>query len=104
MKCSIEKMSMAHIDDVTELEKLCFPEAAWTKNMFIGELENPATYYFVCIVGGRVSGYGGFWYTLDGADITNVAVHPDFRRMGLGNKILEYMINFTVHFNIINCR
>ncbi len=92
MKYTIEKMSMAHIDDVTVLEEICFHKTAWTKNMFAGELENDATHYIVCVIGGKVVGYGGFWYTLDGADITNVAVHPDFRRMGLGENILKYMI------------
>ena len=95
MKYTIEKMSMAHIDDVTKLEKICFPEDAWTKTMFKGEICNDATHYIVCTVDDKIVGYGGFWYTLDGADITNVAVHPDFRRMGLGEKILKYMIDLA---------
>ena len=94
MKYTIEKMSMAHIDDVVLLEKLCF-SSPWTKNMLQGELENSAAHYIVCIAENKVIGYGGFWYTPGGADITNVAVHPEYRRMGFGEKLLKHMINLS---------
>ena len=91
MKYVIQKMREAHIDDVCMLEKMCFPKP-WTRQMLIGELENEAAHYIVYILDGVVVGYAGYWYTPDCADITNVAVHPDYRRMGIASKLIESMV------------
>ena len=38
------------------------------------------------------SGYGGLLTVLDEGQITNIAVHPNFRGMGVGKAILEKLI------------
>ena len=37
-------------------------------------------------------GYCGFWEVSGEADITNIAVHPDYRRRGIAKKLLESAI------------
>ncbi len=37
--------------------------------------------------------YGGFWIIVDEAHITNIAVDPDKRRLGLGKKLVDGMID-----------
>ena len=36
--------------------------------------------------------YAGMWFVLDEAHVCNVAVHPDFRRQGLGRRIFEALV------------
>ena len=37
-------------------------------------------------------GYGGLKMVLDEADVTNICVHPDYRRLGIGRDLLEAML------------
>jgi ribosomal-protein-alanine N-acetyltransferase len=43
----------------------------------------------VAHIGEKVIGYGGMWLMIDEAHITNVAVHPTYRKMGVGHSILK---------------
>lgn len=85
-----------HIDQMARMEELCF-SVPWSRAMLEQELENPMAHYVVCTdQTGRVLGYIGSRIVLDSADITNVAVDPDYRRQGLGfelvNRMLEEML------------
>ncbi|HEY8450428.1 MAG TPA: ribosomal protein S18-alanine N-acetyltransferase, partial [Bacillota bacterium] len=62
----------------------------WSERAFRGELTaNHYAHYFVAEVDGAVAGYAGLWIILDEAHVTNIAVHPDFRRRGVAQKLLE---------------
>jgi ribosomal-protein-alanine N-acetyltransferase len=82
-------MSMADIDDVVEIERLSFA-TPWSRDAFEDELarNNMASYLVVRDEHGRAVAYGGQWVILDEAHITNIAVHPDFRRRGIGHKLM----------------
>lgn len=40
----------------------------------------------------QVVGYGGFWYILDEAHISTIAVHPDWRSQGIGEHLFVAML------------
>jgi len=46
----------------------------------------------VAVKDNLVVGYGGVWLILDEGHITNIAVHPEYRGIGVGNAILEALI------------
>jgi len=58
--------------------------------------ENKCARYYVAKDDNRIIGYGGMWLVLDEAHVTNVAVHPDYRRKGVGRRIMETLINEAV--------
>ncbi|HBQ64692.1 MAG TPA: ribosomal-protein-alanine N-acetyltransferase [Clostridiales bacterium] len=93
-------MEFKHIDRIMQIELLSFKDP-WSRNSFLGELENPAARYLVAELGGEVVGYGGYWLIIDEAHITNVAVHPDYRRQGVGEAILEAMIHLSQKENAV---
>ena len=82
-----------HLDAVLELEQLCFPEDPWSRASFEQELSNPLSVFLIAIDEdtNQLVGYGGIWLMYDAGNITNIAVHPAYRREGIGSKLLELL-------------
>lgn len=77
-----------YIDSLVKLEQKCFDEP-WTKGMFLGDIKNENTVYFAAIENDEVIAYAGMWITVDEGQITNVAVHPNYRRHGIAKYLLS---------------
>lgn len=89
----IREMNVDDIDDVLEVEKVSF-STPWSKESFIQEIkENKLARYIIAQVDEKVVAYGGMWLILDEAHITNVAVATGFRNMGIGQMIIDGLIN-----------
>jgi ribosomal-protein-alanine N-acetyltransferase len=92
-------MKHEDLDSIMELEHKSF-SVPWTRGMFEDELYNPSAYYLVLEISGKVCGYAGFWKILDEGHITNVAVHPDFRRSGYGRLLISSLIANAKEYGI----
>ena len=90
---NIVEMSEKHIHDVYNVEINSFNKP-WSLKSFQDELKNNAAKYFVAVVDGSVAGYIGMWKIAGQCDITNVAVLPEFRRKGVGKKLIEHLIQY----------
>jgi len=89
---TVRPMMKSDVQEVLTIEELCFP-IPWSKKAFLIELEsNKCAAYFVAEIGDSLVGYGGMWLMIDEAHVTNIAVHPDFRKQGVGISILTAMI------------
>lgn len=65
----------------------------WTPDAFRNELtQNHFAKYVVMIFEERIIGYAGMWTVLDEAHITNIAVLPEFRGHGLGERLLLELV------------
>ena len=84
-------MEESHVAAVAEIEKLCFSDP-WSENSVRYELTNPLSYWLVAMEGDRVAGYVGSQTVLDEADMMNIAVHPDFRRLGIAQCLVETLV------------
>lgn len=84
------KMSAEHVGDVAELERLCFSEP-WSEKSLELLLGNGAAAY-VAVEDGKAVAYGGMLSVLDEGQITNIAVHPNFRRRGIGRTVTEALL------------
>lgn len=92
MNVTFEEMRLEHLDQVVEIEKASFP-SPWSRGAFVYEiLQNNFAYYIVARAGEKVVGYAGMWLILDEAHITNVAVHPGYRRNNIGRSLMLEMI------------
>ena len=87
----IVPMTEAHVAAIAEMEKLCFSDP-WSENSIRYELTNPLSYWLVALEEDRVAGYVGSQTVLDGADMMNIAVHPDFRRRGLAEALVSRLV------------
>ncbi|HEY7527355.1 MAG TPA: ribosomal protein S18-alanine N-acetyltransferase [Candidatus Limnocylindria bacterium] len=89
---SVDEMRVADIPQVHEVERLSFA-TPWPPHAFEQELRgNRLARYVVArtTVGGeeRVVGFAGVWLMVDEAHITTFGVHPDYRRQGVGRRLL----------------
>lgn len=90
----IRRMTVDDISSVTEIENLSFSHP-WTSAAFEGELNNyPISHPYVIefIPKKRVIGHLIFWHLYDQIQLSNIAVHPDFRRMGVAARVLKWLI------------
>ena len=87
----ITKMTAAHVSQVAQLEKLCFSDP-WSENSVASELSNKLSYWLVALEGERVAGYVGSQTVMGETDMMNIAVHPDFRRRGIAEALVEALV------------
>ena len=84
-------MTRQHVAQVAVLEKQCF-SAPWSEASVAGELDNPLSVWLVCEDQGRVLGYVGSQTVLDETDMMNIAVLPEARRAGIGERLILSLI------------
>ena len=96
MKYIIEPMKVEDIDEVANIERLSF-KSPYSKRLLLDELRGENHVYLVAKSNDKVIGYGGMWYILDEAHINNIAIHPDFRRMGIGGGLVKELIKNASH-------
>ena len=95
MHIRIVPMNADHLDEVAELERICFPDP-WSRNMLAEELDNALSAFLVALDdSGKVAGYAGLQVVLDEGTILNVAVRPEYRRQGIAGKLLDVFLNFA---------
>ncbi len=90
----IKYMSAEHIDGIMEIEMDSFA-IPWTRRSVEGELNNKLAIYVVALENNKVIGYGGMWHVVTEGHITNVAVHRDYRQQGVGNAIINKLIEIA---------
>lgn len=84
----IRRMSYEDIQQVHEIERLSFT-APWSIDSFIYELNNRMTILLVAEFNGQIIGYICLRTIIDVTEILNIAVHPKFRRRGVGAGLLK---------------
>lgn len=87
----IQKMSMEHVPAVAEMERLCFSDP-WSESSIAYELKKPLSEWLVAVENGEAVGYIGCQSVPPESDIMNVAVHPDHRRRGLGEALVNALV------------
>lgn len=90
----IELMNKSHIDGIMEIEKDSFA-IPWTRASVEKELSNKFAYYVVAMEDNNVLGYGGMWHIVNEGHITNIAVHKDHRRKGIGDAIVKALVEIA---------
>jgi ribosomal-protein-alanine N-acetyltransferase len=111
----VEPMALADVDQVMEIERVSFP-APWSARAYRYEitenaystmlvvrqaaarsdrfrrLAHPLARHLGLVKPHPLLGYAGFWLLVDEAHICTIAVHPHWRRRGLGELLLLSLI------------
>jgi ribosomal-protein-alanine N-acetyltransferase len=102
MDIVIEEATEKELNRILEIEKVSFSNP-WSRQIFSIELHDNE---FSRIIYARVKdkerdrfvlGYCCYWFVSDEIHITNIAVHPGFRRKGIGERLLQYVLNEASH-------
>lgn len=97
----LTKMLPGHIGGVKELLDICFGESAWSVDMIRAQLEKPDSHSMVALDEGVVVGYLAFEQIVDEGSIVEVAVHPDHRRQGIAQRLIESAIKNAEDLSVV---
>lgn len=84
----IVKMRPEHVKAIAKIEEQCF-SSPWTEEGIAEEIENENAHFLVAVAADKVIGYIGVHEVCGEAYIDNIAVSPDHRRLGIGEKLLK---------------
>ena len=88
LRVRIEPMTLDDIADVHDIERASFP-VPWPTYAFRQELEtNRLAHYLVVRIGDEAVAYAGVWLMVDEAHVTTFAVLPEWRRHGIGARLM----------------
>lgn len=95
MNYDIIPMTAGHLDQVADIERICFSDP-WSRRMLSEHLENECAATLVALgEDGTVLGYAGVLVVVDEGYITNVAVRPEYRRQGVASQLLDVFRRFA---------
>ena len=91
MTITITGMEISHTTEVAAIEAHTFSEP-WSVKAFEDAVNSNDYIYIVALDKDKVIGYAGCVVSMGEADITNIAVHNEYRRMGIGNELLCQLV------------
>jgi len=96
LRLRIEPMGLDDLAAVHAIERASFT-SPWPDHAYRSEIEsNRLAHYLVARAGDTVAAYGGMWLMVDEAHITTFAVHPAWRRQGIGERLLLAFLDLAV--------
>ena len=87
-----ELLNECHVKQIADLEKQNF-SAPWSEASIAAEISNPLSLWIVAVDGDHVAGYVGSQTVLCEADMMNLAVAQEYRRQGIGRKLVSALID-----------
>lgn len=83
------RLQLDDLDRLMEIEQASFSDP-WSRESYHSELgSNKLARYWGVFDDGQMLGFCGLWQVLDEGHITNIAIHPDYRRRGLAEWLLR---------------
>lgn len=88
MEINIIPAEVRHLDELVRLEQRCFSDP-WGRNILEGRMSDERSIFLIAEdENGAVAGYLSMSWVLDEGYINNVATAPEYRRMGVGDRLM----------------
>ncbi len=98
------KIQLSHLQDaqkMEEIERACF-STPWSKEMIERDIKSEQSRFWCAATeDGEPVGHIGLTFAADTADITTVAVLPQYRRRGIAHALLRAAIAFCEEHKIV---
>jgi len=89
---SVEPMRPGDLDEVLAIERASFT-MPWSRGAFLYEIEqNRVARCLVVREDGVIVGYMCVWEIADEVHVTNIAIHPAYRRRGIARNLLHGLV------------
>ncbi|HEY8364843.1 MAG TPA: ribosomal protein S18-alanine N-acetyltransferase [Haloplasmataceae bacterium] len=89
-------------DEILLIEEKAFFEP-YTKEIFLYDFNyHPYSEYYKLILDEKIIGYCGLWVIEENAQITTIAISPEYQSKGYGSILLEFIINYLKERNCQN--
>lgn len=99
----IEKLQKKHLNGVLLLEKMCFSNP-WSYEDLERQLELETSHFSVAVENGEVLGYMGLQIFSKEGYVTNIAVHPKYRRRGIAEALIDFQLKNEMTFITLEVR
>lgn len=96
MNLRIRKMTLDDVPTVLDLDQKSF-SLPWPERSFRFELtDNPASRCWVAELDGKIVGMIVVWLIVDEAHVATLATHPEYRRQGIGRRLLAHALRHMI--------
>jgi ribosomal-protein-alanine N-acetyltransferase len=95
--------------DIKDLHEVQFIAASsslnpWSENMFIGEMRNSFSHCFITKIremsNHPLLGFICFRNIEDESELLNICIHPQYRQLGIGKRLMQFYIGFSTRKKI----
>jgi ribosomal-protein-alanine N-acetyltransferase len=91
----VDRMKVEDLPGVHEIERASF-STPWPAHAYRHELENNRlAHYIVARCGDEIAGFAGMWLLVDEAHVTTFATRPEWRRHGIGERLLLALLDLA---------
>ncbi len=91
----VDRMKVEDLPGVHEIERASF-STPWPAHAYRHELENNRlAHYIVASCGDQIAGFAGMWLLVDEAHVTTFATRPEWRRQGIGERLLLALLDLA---------
>lgn len=87
----IVETTLKDFEQIYEIEQACFVEPYTREQLLYEFSENPLNRILVAYDEDKIVGFVDYMITFNSATISQIAVLPNYRKKGLGSKLLEEM-------------
>src|SRR5690625_6321110 len=93
---SIMKMTLSDLDDIMKIEQETFT-SQWTRSVFYKEIQhNPYAHYYTLRYRGKIAGFAGLWLIKESAQVTNIAITPEYQGKKLGKQLCSFIFHRAI--------
>jgi len=89
---NFREIQSADMGEIMTIERTSFT-SPWSARFFLEEIRVSYAKFVVAEMAGRIVGYIIYWQLLKEVDIHNLAVHPAYRRRGIGRSLLSLAVD-----------
>lgn len=89
-----------HLDRIAQIEALCF-STPWSRKSFADSMANDNVIsLFTAIVDNEIAGYICLFHLFEEGELLNIAVSPDYRKRGIGQELINKMLELFKQKNV----
>ncbi len=82
----------SYAEKIFEIEKICFPDDYWSSDSISQSILQRYSLFLVYFVEEKIAGYINVYSIANEAELNRIAVLPEFRKQGIGLKLINCAI------------